>query len=562
MKKNALLFIGLLLLLGGTLSSKTVKPVSNDVKTDAITLVSSPDLLPFSQTLVRAYSSLYPAAKIEVKTAESFDKTPVPKGENELGFISQKFYPDVETGKIWNLLVARDVVVPVFNAQNPFAEFIQKQGMSPQKLKRVLVNKNLKNWGTILDGNQPNALHVYVSDEEVVKSAVEGFVSPGFSDREIGFLPAGKIIQTVAKDKYAIGFCRLNDILDAQMNLPENIALLPIDNNNNGRLDYNEQIYSKPENLQRAIWIGKYPHVLITKIFAVAPEKPSNKAVTSFLNWIVTDGQELVQSAGYTELVFNERQSKLDKLVDIREIAETPKTGFATSKILPWLIAIAALSILFLIFVRRRKGEKAALAQEFALRPKVINEDKLVFPGGLYFDKSHTWVFMEKNGRVRFGIDDFLPNVTGKYTRVSLKNPGEKVKRKEPIVTLIRNGKQIDIHAPVSGTIKDINETLVTDPDVINSSPYEKGWVYMIEPSNWQRELKFFSLGEKYKKWIINEFARLKDFLACSFNIKNLSETEVAFQEGGELTRFVLQDMEPQLWEDFQKYFIDTSEMY
>jgi glycine cleavage system H lipoate-binding protein len=193
---------------------------------------------------------------------------------------------------------------------------------------------------------------------------------------------------------------------------------------------------------------------------------------------------------------------------------------------------------------------------------KVLNESVLSFPNGLYFDKSHTWVFMEEGGMVKFGIDDFIPNVTGEYTRVIMKNPGETVKRREPVVTLVQKGKQITIHAPVSGTIKEINEALVSDPFTINSSPYNEGWIYKIEPSNWFREIRFYKLGETYKVWIGNEITRLKDFLACSFNIKKLSEEELAFQEGGELILEPLKDLEPKIWEDFQSYFIESADKY
>ncbi|MFV0268960.1 MAG: glycine cleavage system protein H, partial [Draconibacterium sp.] len=193
---------------------------------------------------------------------------------------------------------------------------------------------------------------------------------------------------------------------------------------------------------------------------------------------------------------------------------------------------------------------------------KLLNEEALTFPKGLYFDKSHTWVFMEKSGRVRLGVDDFISNVTGEYTRVIMKSPGEKVKRMEPLVTLIRKGKQITLNSPVSGTIKEINESLVADPFTINDAPYGEGWVYKIEPSNWLREIQFFTMGNKYREWISSEFTRLKDFLACSLNIMNMEDGKLAFQEGGELMLHPLKDLDPKVWEDFQNYFINTADMY
>jgi glycine cleavage system H lipoate-binding protein len=169
---------------------------------------------------------------------------------------------------------------------------------------------------------------------------------------------------------------------------------------------------------------------------------------------------------------------------------------------------------------------------------------------------------MEEGGRVKMGVDDFIPNVTGNYTRLIMKSPGEKVKRMEPVVTLIRKGKQITLNSPVSGTIKEINESLVADPFMINNEPYGEGWVYKIEPSNWLRETQFFKMGSSYREWIIGEFSRLKDFLACSLNIMNLEGGKPAFQEGGELMLHPLKDLDPRVWEDFQNYFINTADTH
>ena len=60
---------------------------------------------------------------------------------------------------------------------------------------------------------------------------------------------------------------------------------------------------------------------------------------------------------------------------------------------------------------------------------------------------------MEQNGIVKVGIDDFLQHITGPITRIKMKNEGDKVKKGEQILSLIQNGKQLNIYAPVSGTI-------------------------------------------------------------------------------------------------------------
>jgi len=166
---------------------------------------------------------------------------------------------------------------------------------------------------------------------------------------------------------------------------------------------------------------------------------------------------------------------------------------------------------------------------------------------------------MERDGIVRLGIDDFLQHVTGTFTCIKMKNPGEKIKKNDPVMTLIQDGKQIVLYAPVSGTIRQMNESLIDSPSVMNSSPFKEGWVYAIEPSNWLREIKFLKMAKDYREWIKGEFVRLRDFFAESVH-SNLTG-HVIYQDGGEFSDAVLQDLSPEVWEDFQKHFIDASKL-
>ena len=188
-----------------------------------------------------------------------------------------------------------------------------------------------------------------------------------------------------------------------------------------------------------------------------------------------------------------------------------------------------------------------------------LNENIIAAPKGLYFDKTHTWAFMEKDGIVRVGIDDFLQHITGPLTKIKMKEPGEKVRKGEKILTIIRDGKQLNIYAPVSGIIREQNQQLLRDSSIMNSSPFSEGWVYMIEPKNWVREIEFLFMGEKYKEWLRDEFTRLKDFFTAAVMSNNAVYEHIILQDGGEISDNVLADLSPEVWEDFQTSFIDTS---
>jgi glycine cleavage system H lipoate-binding protein len=200
------------------------------------------------------------------------------------------------------------------------------------------------------------------------------------------------------------------------------------------------------------------------------------------------------------------------------------------------------------------------MAPEQDLNPvPALNEITVSSPEGLYYDKTHTWAFLERDGLVRLGIDDFLQHVTGTITRITMKEDGEFVRRGEKILTLIKFGKQLSLYSPVSGTIKARNLKLEENSSLVNTSPYADGWVYLVEPKNWLRELQFMWMGEKYREWLKDEFTRLRRFFEGTLKINHASLEYALLQDGGELRDNLLADQGPEIWEEFQRKFIDPS---
>ena len=207
-------------------------------------------------------------------------------------------------------------------------------------------------------------------------------------------------------------------------------------------------------------------------------------------------------------------------------------------------------------FGRQKKSIVPAFSKD---TESVFNENSISAPKGLYFDKGHTWAFMEKNGVVKLGIDDFLLRTIGPLNKLLLKLPGEKIQKGEPALTLIQNGKQLTLNAPISGTVIFRNNQIVDNTSHINTSHLNQGWIYCIEPSNWQRESQFLFMADKYKEWLKNEFTRLKDFLAHTLQKSNPDIVPVILQDGGELKDNVLELLGPEVWEEFQSKFINIS---
>jgi hypothetical protein len=139
-----------------------------------------------------------------------------------------------------------------------------------------------------------------------------------------------------------------------------------------------------------------------------------------------------------------------------------------------------------------------------------------------------------------------------------MKQPGERIRKGKPILSIIQDGKQLDVCAPVSGTIREHNRILTSDTSILNSSPYSDGWVYRIEPANWLSEIPSFFMGQKYKEWLKGEFTRLKEFFTDPLRPETLEYAHV-LQDGGELKDSILADYGPETWEEFQRNFMDVA---
>jgi glycine cleavage system H lipoate-binding protein len=285
-----------------------------------------------------------------------------------------------------------------------------------------------------------------------------------------------------------------------------------------------------------------------------------NEELASFVKWILTGGQQFLGGSGYSELLITERQSSVEKLNNARTEPLVSASGTSVFRILFIFLAAILVSVLAIdLVLKMRRSRKAKLVKQVDSISGSIAENSLLIPKGIYYDKTHTWAFMEQNGMLKVGIDDFLQHVTGPVTRIKMKKTGQEVKKGEEIMSVIHNGKQLNLYSPVSGVIIEQNKKLEEDASLINSSPYNEGWVYRMEPSNWQRENNLLFMAEKQRQFIVNEFTRLKDFLAKAFGEDSAQLSFLVLQDGGELRDGVLSDLGPEVWEDFQTNFIDPS---
>jgi glycine cleavage system H lipoate-binding protein/ABC-type phosphate transport system substrate-binding protein len=527
-----------------------------DAQNETLKVISSPELMELTSHWAAAYEQEHPGQNIEVAQLTGEPKT----NKNALWVLTSSEKAGISEKPVWEMVIGHDVVVPVIHARNPFRETLAKQGLSAEDFTKMVAQG--ADWSSVVENAPPKNFSFYVTDDKLVQTKIKEYTGAASESlHTMKTVAAGELLASIAADKYAVGFCKLVDVLGKDKNvLAENIAILPVDKNGNNRIDGFENIFSDPKKLTRGVWVGKYPRELCCDIYAVSASQPQNELAVDFLSWTINDGQNAIGELGYSNLSTNEKEAGLAALgLAVQTPPSSPPNAGPAGFPWGWVLGIGVVVLLIILFVRGMfKTHKGIQSEDIEMSP-ALNREIVSSPAGLYYDKKHTWSFMEKDGFVKVGVDDFLQHLIGTVTQVKLKTAGEKVRKGEKIMTIIHEGKQLELYAPVSGTIKTQNESLLSNPSQINTSPYEAGWVYQIEPTNWLRETRFLFMADKFKTWLDEEFARLREFLATSANRNTVVYEHIVLQDGGELTDNVLADLEPEVWEDFQTQFIDES---
>ncbi len=132
-----------------------------------------------------------------------------------------------------------------------------------------------------------------------------------------------------------------------------------------------------------------------------------------------------------------------------------------------------------------------------------------LFPDDLYYHKEHFWARLEGD-IVTVGASDFAQKLAGQIVYVELPPTGRTVEQGKPCGSM-ESGKWVGrIYAPVSGKVESSNQDLEDSPELMNDSPYEKGWIFKIKSSNLQEELKNLMKIDSMREFIKSEMERVK----------------------------------------------------
>jgi len=104
-------------------------------------------------------------------------------------------------------------------------------------------------------------------------------------------------------------------------------------------------------------------------------------------------------------------------------------------------------------------------------------------PSELRYAKSHEWVRIEEDGLLTVGISDHAQALLGDLVFIELPEVGSELSAEDECCVVESVKAASDVYMPVSGEIVEINEALVDEPEIVNTSPYDNGWLFKVQPS-------------------------------------------------------------------------------
>ncbi|MDP4207079.1 MAG: substrate-binding domain-containing protein, partial [Bacteroidota bacterium] len=216
--------------------------------------------------------------------------------------VSREVYPAEYKKGAHPISVVKDAVVPVVSASNPALKEILARGLKRDAAYNIWISGRYKSWSQAFGVKQNVPIHVYTRSD--ASGAAEVWAKYFGKKQEdlngVGVYGDPGLTQAVKRDPAGIGFNNIGYAYDAKTRKPiPGIYVIPLDLNNNNKIDPNENFYGNLDQLTEAISSGRFPSPPARELYFVTKGKPQKKIVKDFIYWVLTEGQKYVDQAGY-----------------------------------------------------------------------------------------------------------------------------------------------------------------------------------------------------------------------------------------------------------------------
>jgi phosphate transport system substrate-binding protein len=238
-------------------------------------------------------------------------------GAVDIGMVSRTIFDEeVQKGAFW-VAACKDAVIPTISAENPVLDRLLEQGITRATVEAIWITGQVATWGQVVNSSATDAIHVFTRADACGAAQTWAEYMGDYAQEDllgIAVQADPGLAEAVRQDPLAIGFNNLNFAYDADTRQPvSGLQIIPLDVNENGKIDADEDFYANKDELMAAIVDGRYPSPPARALNLVTGGKPQG-LVNTFITWVLTDGQQYLEEVGYIQVSRELLEEGLTKL--------------------------------------------------------------------------------------------------------------------------------------------------------------------------------------------------------------------------------------------------------
>jgi len=316
MKKLTSYFFAFLVIL--SLSVGKASSQSKDDLKGNISISGAFALYPLTVKWAEEFKKIHPGVKIDISAGGAGKGiTDALAKMVDIGMVSREISLEEVKKGAYAVAVSKDAVVATVSAANPNIKDILANGLDRDAATNIFITGKTKTWGQAIGTKSVVPIRIYTRSDAC--GAGETWAKYLGKKQEdllgVGVFGDPGLAQAVTKDPSGIAYNNIGYAYDAKTKLPNpGVKVIPLDINNNGKVDPDEEFYGSLDKLVNAIADGKYPSPPARDLYFVTYGKPVKKELVEFIKWSLTEGQKYVFDSGYINLSKEKLATGLDKL--------------------------------------------------------------------------------------------------------------------------------------------------------------------------------------------------------------------------------------------------------
>jgi len=283
------------------------KSYSQEKKSGQISISGAFALYPMVIRWADEYKKINPGVRFDISAGGAGKGiSDALNGMVEIGMVSREIYPEELKNGAFPIAVTKDAVVAVINESSPSLNEIMIKGLKKDAANNIWITGRYTTWAQAFGAKSASPIHIYTRSDAC--GAAEMWAK-FFGKKQEDLLGVGVfgdpgLALAVKKDPLGIGYNNIGYAYDATTRKQiKGLRVVPIDLNNNGKIDSDEDFYTSMDDLIAAIASGKYPSPPARELYFVMKGNPkNNKVLTEFIRWVLSDGQKFINEAGYISL--------------------------------------------------------------------------------------------------------------------------------------------------------------------------------------------------------------------------------------------------------------------